>query len=248
MAPLIHHTLDTADIIDSYSYGVIPYHEHSMSLLDFLLVLRKKKIMLPLAAQRSLVLQLIDVLAYLHLVKGYAHNDIKPDNILVTISMEQGIQLKLIDFADMTPINQTSTSSPGTKEFRAPEREQVQAHSAGPTDIFSLGATIFTMLNLAFPFDAAKSCLDCSEYLEYFNTPLHQRDPQTFFKRFSAEGFIQPAEDLKTFALSLIALDPKARPTIAEILNSMFIQRLRTQEENNGGHPELYSLYVSILQ
>jgi serine/threonine protein kinase len=47
-------------------------------------------------------------------------------------------------------------------------------HGAEMTDMFSLGATILTMLFLEFPFGDRKSCLESPHYLKYFSESSSQ--------------------------------------------------------------------------
>ena len=109
---------------------------------------------------RVIMEQLLLVLDFFQ-KKKIVHRDIKPDNILITVAAEGVIRLKFIDFADMTILSLVAgwVRPPGTKEFMAPERASQMMHAAEKTDIFSLGATIMTMLYLNFPFGKGHGCL-----------------------------------------------------------------------------------------
>lgn len=196
MPPLVHHTLDPTDIMDTFSYLVFPYSPGSMSLLDFLVYLIGNKIDMPVEAQNSIVLQLIELVEYLH-GAGFAHNDIKPDNVLVTVNPEDGsIRLKLIDLADMTPLDNIGRSSPGTTEFMAPERLRKREHGAEKTDIFSLGAVILTLLYLEFPFGGGSSCYNSASYLRYARemSAKGSCDQSVFLSRFTMNSsFVRPS-------------------------------------------------------
>jgi len=103
-----------------------------------------------LEAQESLLLmeQLLDILASSH-DQGVVHRDIKPDNLFLT---QEGV-LKVLDFG-IARLHQGDSratkvgSFMGTPAFCAPEQargrwDEVDAR----TDLFSVGATLFTMLS-----------------------------------------------------------------------------------------------------
>lgn len=86
--------------------------------------------------------------------KGWLHKDIKPDNIL----LNKGSEVKLIDFSLAAPISGAlgrmfSRKGPiqGTRTYIAPEQILNKAISI-PTDLYSLGVTIFEMLTGKPPF------------------------------------------------------------------------------------------------
>lgn len=73
--------------------------------------------------------------------RGYAHCDLKPQNILVG----SGGKVKLVDFGIAAPLGSRRERVQGTVNFIAPEQVE-----PGPvdrrTDIFNLGATMYRML------------------------------------------------------------------------------------------------------
>jgi len=68
---------------------------------------------------------------------GYAHCDIKPNNILVS-----GDTVKVIDLGQSCPINTIKQRIQGTPDYIAPEQVLRLAITA-QTDIFNLGATMY---------------------------------------------------------------------------------------------------------
>ncbi len=81
--------------------------------------------------------QVAEGLHAMHLA-GYAHADIKPNNILLGKAGE----LKIIDFGQSCPLGHRKTRLQGTPDFMAPEQVERQAIDHR-TDIFNLGATMY---------------------------------------------------------------------------------------------------------
>ena len=103
--------------------------------------------------------QLLDVLAAAH-DKGIVHRDLKPENLFLT---SDG-RLKVLDFGIArlrelsTPLSPTATQAGsvlGTPAFMAPEQALGRWHEVdGRTDIWSVGATAFTLLTGQFVHNA----------------------------------------------------------------------------------------------
>ncbi len=80
---------------------------------------------------------------------GYSHNDIKPDNILITDKTKKNgtsrINLKIADFGVMTNINKTYTIFTNRK-FRAPDFWKLGKEAVAKRDIYSLGCIFIGLL------------------------------------------------------------------------------------------------------
>lgn len=86
--------------------------------------------------------QILEAVGYLH-KKGITHNDIKPDNILIT---NNGNNLKLIDFGMSDDDTHFLLKTPGfTAAYAAPEL-LAQRKTDARSDIYSIGAIMTVLL------------------------------------------------------------------------------------------------------
>ena len=109
--------------------------------------------------------------------QGYAHADIKPNNILLT--PEGGI--KIIDFGQSCPLGYAKERIQGTPDFIAPEQVH-RAEIDQRTDVYNLGATMYwvvtgkwfrTLITVAAP-TATRIALES----ERGNDPPHEVNPR----------------------------------------------------------------------
>lgn len=120
-------------------------------------IIRKGGLLEP-AESLAIVSQVLEVLAAAH-DQGVVHRDIKPDNLFLTL---EG-QLKVLDFG-IARLNQGDSratkvgSFMGTPAFCAPEQARGRWDEVDSrTDIYSVGATLFTMLTGAHVHEAETS-------------------------------------------------------------------------------------------
>jgi eukaryotic-like serine/threonine-protein kinase len=114
---------------------------------------RRKEQRLPLEEALAVADQVLDALAAAH-DKGVVHRDLKPENLFLT---RDGV-VKLLDFGigrlkelKGAPTSTLSGATMGTPAFMAPEQARGRWEDVdGQTDLWALGATLFTLLTGAY--------------------------------------------------------------------------------------------------
>jgi calcium/calmodulin-dependent protein kinase I len=102
----------------------------------------------------DLLIQIFDVVDYLHSVKGIVHRYVKPENFMIKINMYNKPQVKLIDFGFATYIPKNGekiTEYLGTREYAAPEILQEDGYRE-KVDEWAIGVIMYNMLTGFEPF------------------------------------------------------------------------------------------------
>lgn len=154
---------------------------------------------------RQVTVQVVEGLTALHRA-AMVHRDIKPSNILV----DADGKVTILDFGliAQSDVQQSYEAGRmlGTLKFMSPE--QSRGEPAGPeSDWYSLGVVLFYAVTGRFPFTGRTDQM--LERLRSEDGPA----PST-----CAEGI---PEDLDRLITSMLCLDPKARPSGAEILQRL---------------------------
>jgi eukaryotic-like serine/threonine-protein kinase len=118
---------------------------------------RRKEQRLPLEEALAVADQVLDALAAAH-DTGVVHRDLKPENLFLT---RDGV-VKLLDFGigrlkelKEAPTTTLSGAAMGTPAFMAPEQARGRWEEVdGQTDLWALGATLFTLLTGAYVHEA----------------------------------------------------------------------------------------------
>ncbi|KAJ3190585.1 hypothetical protein HK101_008581 [Irineochytrium annulatum] len=94
--------------------------------------------------------QVVETILYLY-KKGFHHNDIKDENILINIKTRR---IKLIDFGSATAVapGKTCELFYGTKKFAAPEAVRTEPYHPEAQEVWALGTLLFVLLFKMDPF------------------------------------------------------------------------------------------------
>ncbi|NCG21195.1 MAG: protein kinase [Rhodobacterales bacterium] len=148
--------------------------------------------------------QLLDVLTYLH-GHGVVHGDIKPSNVLI----DKDGQLRLIDMGIATLPGDAPSGFKGTLGYAAPELLKGDAPSIPTTDLYGVGALLYTCICGRPPFVAPDPA--ALTYLPLVSLPA---PPAALYPDIPAA--------LNHLLLSLLSRSPKHRPdSIAEVKASL---------------------------
>ena len=153
--------------------------------------------------RRRITEELLSVTAYLHR-KGVIHNDLKPDNILIS---RAGGSLKLLDLGFADDDTHIAKALGGTRAYAAPEL-LYQGHSDARSDVYSLGL----ILRKIFPSGHGRIIRRCL-----------QQDPA---KRYASAG-----ELLRAWKHRLLLAWIAPAAAIAITLGCLLFQLIGTQNE-----------------
>ena len=109
---------------------------------------------LPVDIVMDLLIQIFEVVDYLHTEKGIVHRDLKPENFMIKINKFNKPLIKLIDFGFATYIPKNGEKLReylGTREYAAPEILE-EAGYREKVDEWAIGVIMYNMLTGYEPF------------------------------------------------------------------------------------------------
>lgn len=133
---------------------IFPQHQPKIAIMelcdgDLLKYMRTRNNSLSEVQAVYIALQVAQGLKVLHSA-GYAHLDIKPENILVKSYKEEHPQVKLADFTTckkITPQQPLLSSMNGTMNYMAPEYFTADNYDGKSVDVWALGIMLDQLLH-----------------------------------------------------------------------------------------------------
>lgn len=204
------------------AYLLFPVHLDG-TLLDTTKAMQTKKEFFPTATVLKLFRQLCAGLKHMHnFDPPYAHNDVKPGNVLITHKKGQPTVAILMDFGSTKPARKQIRSQAealqlqewaaenSSAPYRAPELWDCpsQADIDERTDIWSLGCTLYAIMYGESPFEYAVEEPDGSLKSAIMNTQIKwPTGPNPPYP-----------EQLRQFVTWMIQPSPTVRPHINDII------------------------------
>lgn len=127
----------------------------------------------------DVVIQMAEALGHAH-AKGLVHRDVKPKNIMLT---KEGVA-KLADMGLARAITDKEAAEAeagkafGTPYYISPEQIRGEVKIGPPSDIYSLGATLYHMVTGSVPFDGKNPSAVMHKHLKAELTPPDQVNPK----------------------------------------------------------------------
>ena len=181
--------------------------------------------------------QIAEALAALHQA-GWSHGDVKPSNIVV--SPHGHATLIDLAFARHADEKQSITERPlvGTIHYIAPEVLFSALGGDTPSDIYSLGVTLFEMLTGRLPFDSDEIAELANQHRQELPGNLRVAVPHL------------PTRAAR-LAQQMLAKEPLRRPTAADLVNRLASLEIETFAERftfgAGEHPERQLIEAEIV-
>ena len=179
---------------------------------------------------RSIFSQLIEATSAMHNVAGFAHMDIKLENILVS---NEG-HIKLCDFGFSTYASGQVAKKLGTEAYMAPEIHTARSAPCDPkkADIFSLGILFFILAFGAPPFHSAQLSDTYFRFLKLRPGSLEFFKFHPHTKILYKEGLI--SLPLMQMLIEMLSADPNTRiGQIDDLRQNDFINGKQFDQQSN---------------
>jgi len=187
-------------------------------------ILARKRI--PEREALEIIRQVASALEHAH-ARGFVHRDIKPRNIMMTLS---GVA-KLADLglaramSDKEAAEAESGRAYGTPFYISPEQIQGKVEIGPPADIYGLGATFYHMVTGKVPFEAKTQSEVMQKHLRQPLVPPDHVNPQisagtaliieTMLKKDSRDRYQNATALVRDIDLVLAGKDPEfAKPSV----------------------------------
>lgn len=165
---------------------------------------------------KFIAFQLINGLESVHKA-GISHRDMKTENIM----LGEGWKMKLADFGFSTKTegkkgNNLLYTALGTASYASPELLQKKPYLGVPSDIFSLGVSLFVLVTGKMPFKHA--LVDDPYYKE-----IVAKNYEKYWAKL--ESKVPPtSKEFKSIFVQLIAYDPTTRPSLDDLKKDVWLK------------------------
>ena len=153
-----------------------------VAAVDLMAILRRMATSTRIRVACGLIRQVLDGLTHAHDV-GVIHRDIKPRNILVS-QQAGGLKAKLADFGLAKYFADAGFSRfsgeneiKGTLSYMAPEQIENSRYATPKADLFSVAATLYTLISDAQIYDCSDGRVSIDTILRNGPTPIQRHVP-----------------------------------------------------------------------
>jgi serine/threonine-protein kinase len=149
--------------------------------------------------------------------KGIVHRDLKPDNVMLVPDPERpGLRrIKVLDFGIAKVAQHTGAelhtqtgTTIGTPAYMSPEQCKSTTTLDGKSDVYALGVMLYEMLAGCLPFMAQHSFDYMAAHVRLEPRPLREAVPEV-------------PEPVATLVHQMLAKDPEARPSMADVVSRL---------------------------
>eukprot|EP01097_Dermamoeba_algensis_P007272 TRINITY_DN4566_c0_g1_i1.p1 TRINITY_DN4566_c0_g1~~TRINITY_DN4566_c0_g1_i1.p1 ORF type:complete len:347 (+),score=61.97 TRINITY_DN4566_c0_g1_i1:103-1143(+) len=186
------------EVIDVPSYYIF-ISEYIPSAGNLYQVMRKLGRPFTSEETRKIFRQVLEAVAYMH-QRGYAHRDLKLENILWDESSQT---IKLLDFGLSIPARANSNRYSGSPHYSPPEIFLHSPYDAVAADVWSLGVLLFAMLTFELPFEGEGENLA----------------KKVVHGELGSDKLLKVQEEDRDLILALLTQDPRLRLTMKELMN-----------------------------
>uniref|UniRef100_A0A1Q3G0T1 non-specific serine/threonine protein kinase n=1 Tax=Culex tarsalis TaxID=7177 RepID=A0A1Q3G0T1_CULTA len=171
--------------------------------------------------------QMAEAVSWMH-QRGYAHCDLKPENMLFDGPSSE--HLKLIDFGFAKSIENNNCVPPpaGTIGYAAPEVFEGRSYALESSDLWSLGVVLYTMLCGQAPFTPR-------QFFGHSNLASSAKQMEIIMSKIQRGSFdlesstwVCVSEEAKDLVRRLLSVDPDRRITMEQLLVHDWLDLNRT--------------------
>jgi len=163
---------------------------------------------------KEIFTQILNGVSFIH-DSGFAHIDLKPDNILIFDKP------KLCDFGMMVPLHKIRSDARGTTRYMAPEVFNRQSYEPLRADIWSLGVILFVLQFRKNPWN--KPDVTDERFKFVYDLSFARKHVKNSFARL-LDAWKFPYEERFLDLLCGMLCAPKERMTLREILQHEWLR------------------------